>query len=85
MAIIAPITSDNGRQPSEIFVKIKAQKENGLSKDSVVDCFQIRSISLELIVKYLGHSESQIVDDVKRHLTLILDIGEEHVGHQDPT
>ncbi len=55
-------------------------KGHGLSKDSVIDCFQIRSISLERVAKHLGHAEPQILDDVKYRLALILDIGEEHVG-----
>ncbi len=51
LIIILPITNDTGKRSSQFYVPITNLKEAGLQKPSVIDCYQIRTISIERLVK----------------------------------
>ena len=86
LIIILPITEDNGKRISQFFIPITNLSDAGLHKPSVIDCYQIRTIAIERLVKTKsGNFRWGIVDDailfeVRRRLAWLLDIGEEHVS-----
>src|ERR1700738_3549537 len=51
LIIILPITEDTGKRSSKLYVQIDDLKQAGLHKSSVVDCYQIRTVSIERLVK----------------------------------
>lgn len=85
LIIILPITNDNGKRSSQFYVNIENFKDAGLQKPSVIDCYQIRTISTERLLKNksglfsFGKVDKMILFKVKQRLAWLLDIGEEHV------
>lgn len=58
LKIIVPITDWKDRYSvAPWMVKLEPNEENGLSKPSSADCFQIRSIAEERCLKKLGNAE----------------------------
>lgn len=86
LIIILPITNDTGKRSSQFYVPITNLKEAGLHKPSVVDCYQIRTIALERLVKnkvgtyIVGKVSEDVLFEVRQRLAWLLDIGEEHVN-----
>lgn len=86
LIIILPITNDSGKRSSQFFVPITNLKEAGLHKSSVIDCYQIRTISTARLVKnkegsfVAGKIDDRVLFTVRQRLSWILDIGEEHVN-----
>ena len=86
LIIILPITNDNGKRNSQFYVPITNLKEAGLHKPSVIDCYQIRTISIERLVKNkfgalaVGKVNETALFEVRQRLAWLLDIGEEHVN-----
>lgn len=85
LIIILPITEDNGKRDSQFYIHIDNLKEAGLHKPSVIDCYQIRTISIERLIKNKnktfkwGKVNENILFQVRQRLAWLLDIGEEHV------
>lgn len=79
LVILLPIKDNSLGKRSSVYVPIDDLESAGLSKPSAVDCYQIRTISLERIVKRLGHVGEHIQAAVKERLAVILDIGEENL------
>lgn len=85
LIIVLPITNDTGNRKSQFYIPITNLKETGLYKPSVIDCYQIRTISTERLVKVtphgfaIGRVDETILFAVKQRLSWLLDIGEEHV------
>lgn len=86
LIIILPITNDTGKRSSQFYVPIADLKEAGLHKPSVIDCYQIRTISLERLIKNqfgvftTGKVNGAVLFEVRQRLAWLLDIGEEHVN-----
>lgn len=86
LMIILPITNDNGKRSSKLYVPIKDLTQAGLQKPSVIDCYQIRTIAFERLVKNrpgsfkCGKVSEEVMFEVRKILALLLDIGEEHVN-----
>jgi len=60
LKIVAPITDWKERFAGYPWmVKITPSKKNGLAKESAVDCFQVRSVSVERLVAALGSVEPE--------------------------
>lgn len=73
LKIVVPITNPE-RYFQNWHVPIIAAEHNGLSKDSVADCFQVKSISEQRFVKKLGELSEEEFSDVKIALMLVLDL-----------
>lgn len=73
LKVVVPVT-DAVRSVREWHVALKPTKENGLSKESVADCFQVKSISKERFVKCIGSLSAKEMDDVKLALIKVLDL-----------
>lgn len=75
LKIIVPIT--DWKEKYELvpwMVNIKPDKMNGLTKESTVDCFQVRSISEERFVKRLGEISDTVLEGIKIGLAKVLSI-----------
>jgi mRNA interferase MazF len=56
LKVIVPITDWKDRYTvAPWMVKIEPNTENGLIKNSSIDCFQIRSVSMERLIEHLGN------------------------------
>ncbi len=53
-------------------VKIIPDKINKLTKESAADCFQIRSVAEERLVKYVGYITPAMVEKIKISLKTVL-------------
>lgn len=80
--IVVPITNENsGTRSKKLFVTIPhPDSVTGLSKESCIDCFQIRCLSKSRVLKKLGQIQKTTLDDALAKVGAILNIGEEHVN-----
>lgn len=75
LRIVVPIT---GWQ--EVFdqvawmVKIEPNSNNGLSKRSAADTFQVRSVSQQRLVKQIGKLSEQVMEEISVALAIVLKI-----------
>lgn len=76
--LAVPITDDK-QQKSPLFVRIKHWKECGLTKPSIIDAYQIRSLDCSRILKVLGKAPEDILNEVKKILAILLAIDESHL------
>jgi mRNA interferase MazF len=47
-------------------INIKENEKNGLSKESSIDCFQIRNFSIKRFSKKIGIIDNQIFEQIKK-------------------
>ncbi len=79
LAIVAPVTAWSSYwEKNPFFVSVKPNTKTGLKKKSVVDCFQIRAVSRNRFAEKIGEISNDEIDQIKRSITLILDIEPEH-------
>jgi mRNA interferase MazF len=75
LKVIVPITDwKDHYQVAPWMVKLESNKTNGLSKDSSVDCFQVRSLSQERLIKKLGNIDITTLNDIKEALRKVFDM-----------
>lgn len=55
-------------------IEINPDENNGLSKKSAIDCFQVRSLSKERIVKKIGYIDSIVLSQIKEAIRKVLDL-----------
>ena len=73
LKIIVPITDwKDHYKVAPWMVRINASEENGLSKTSVADCFQIRSLSEDRFVRQLGKIDDDTLDEIKEAISRVL-------------
>ena len=73
LKIIAPITNWKEIYASYPWmVKIDPTNQNGLAKTSTVDCFQIRSVSIERFNTLIGSAETEIIRRVQEAVISII-------------
>ena len=73
LKIITPITDwkeNYGDYPW--MVKIIPTEQNGLTKASAVDCFQIRSVSVERLITHIGFVETEIINQVQEAIIRVI-------------
>ena len=73
LKVVVPIT-DGFRSIRDWHVIVQKTNLNGLIKDSVADCFQIKSIAKERFIKKRGELSQDEMDDVKLCLMKVLDL-----------
>ena len=47
-------------------------KDNNLSKDLSADCFQIRSVAEERLIKKLGNIKPDIMEKIRKSIAIVL-------------
>jgi mRNA interferase MazF len=79
LVTVLPVT-DATHKKSKVFVPITDKKLAGLSKPSVIDTYQIRTISKQRIIRKLGNLSDYEVHECRKVLALIFEIDEEHLS-----
>lgn len=75
LKIIVPITDWKERyEIAPWMVKIEPNIMNGLMKYSSVDCFQIRSLSEERLIKKIGEVDANVFSEIKQALQKVLNL-----------
>jgi mRNA interferase MazF len=75
LKVIVPVTDWKDRYDmAPWMVKIEPNATNGLSKDSSADCFQIRSLSQERLIKKLGYIDNDTLNEIKEAIKKVLDM-----------
>lgn len=75
LKIIVPITDWKDRYGiAPWMVKIEPNDTNGLTKTSSADCFQIRSLSQERLIKKLGFIDVTTLKEIKEAVIKVLDL-----------
>jgi mRNA interferase MazF len=75
LKVIVPITGWN-----DVFakvpwmVRIEPTSENGLSKFSAADTFQVRSVSQERLIKQVGTISEETIQELGQALAIVLNI-----------
>ena len=78
LKIIVPITDWKDRYKiAPWMTKLDPDKENGLTKISAADSFQIRSVSQERFVKQIGTVPETIMDEIRIGLAKVVSIDSE--------
>ena len=73
LRVIVPLTEWNERYNSaDWLVKVPVEAENGLSKDSAADCFQVKSVSTDRFDVKIGVVSDEIHTKIKVALTHVL-------------
>jgi mRNA interferase MazF len=73
--VIVPITDWKSHYDiAPWMIKIEHTTNNGLSKTSCVDCFQIRSLSQERLIKKIGMIEDSTLIEIKEALKKVLNL-----------
>ena len=54
--------------------KIEPSSENGLSKRSAADTFQVRSVSQQRLIKQIGTLSSEIMAEISTALAVVMKI-----------
>jgi mRNA interferase MazF len=73
LKIVVPVT-DAIKSVREWHVVLRPSSGNGLIKESIADCFQVKSISQERFVKLLGKLSAGEMDEVRIGLVKVLDL-----------
>jgi mRNA interferase MazF len=75
LKVIVPITEWKERYSiAPWMVRIEPSDSNRLTKTSSADCFQIRSLSEERLVKKLGKIDIQSLQKIKEAISQVLDL-----------
>ena len=73
--VVVPITDWKDRYEEVVWMtKIAPDGENGLSKTSSADAFQVRSVSQERFVERLGKVSDDNLEEITESLTIVLKI-----------
>ena len=79
IAIVVPVTTWSSYwEQNPFFVSLEPNTKSKLKKKSVVDCFQIRAVRHNRFAERIGGISDDEIDQIKRSITLILDIEPEH-------
>jgi mRNA interferase MazF len=73
LKIIVPVTDWKDRyEIAPWMIKIVPNLRNGLAKDSSIDCFQIRSVAEERLIKCLGRITRDEILQVQEGITKVI-------------
>jgi mRNA interferase MazF len=75
LKVIVPVTDWKDKfSIAPWMVKLENNDLNGLSKTSAADCFQVRSIAQERLIKKMGEIDSENLFDIKEAIRKVFDI-----------
>ena len=75
LKVIAPITVWNDVFDSVVWmVKVEPNSNNGLSKRSAIDTFQVRSVSQQRLIKQIGSLSDETMAEVSEALGIVLNV-----------
>jgi mRNA interferase MazF len=73
LRIVVPLTGSTRSAGESWMVEIKATRRNGLTKDSVADAFQVKSVSIDRFDTRAGTLTAQQMDDIAAAIALCID------------
>jgi mRNA interferase MazF len=76
---VFPITDAAGKS-GKVFVEIKDIKSAGLTKQSVIDTYQIRTLSTGRVIKKMGAVSENEISECRKCIALIYKIDEDHLN-----
>ena len=77
LKIIIPVTDWKAKYKiAPWMIPLTPTQQNGLSKKSTADCFQIRSVSENRFIKKSGEVGPEISDKIKLGLSKVLSLGQ---------
>lgn len=69
LKVIVPITDWKDRYIiAPWMIQLMPNAQNGLNKESAADCFQVRSLSQERLIKKIGSIDKNTLDEIKEAL-----------------
>ncbi len=75
MRVIVPVTDwKEHYEQAAWLVQIKPNKQNGLSKISAADAFQLRSLSVERFIHRIGILDSESFKEILEAIMIVLGI-----------
>lgn len=75
LKVIVPLTDWKDRySKAPWMVKISPDISNALTKDAAADCFQIRSIAEQRLIRKLGEVDIEVMDKIQMALASVLGI-----------
>jgi mRNA interferase MazF len=75
LKVIVPITDWKDRYSvAKWMVRLEVDAENGLSKTSVADTFQVRSVAQERFVRQVGRLSDIAMLEISKALAIVLNI-----------
>lgn len=75
LKVIVPITDWKDRYEDVVWMtKLEPSAENGLSKTSAADSFQVRSLSQDRFVEKLGEISNKDLNEIAEALAIVLKI-----------
>lgn len=75
LKVVVPLTDWKDRYKiAPWMVQIKPNIQNGLKKESAVDCFQVRSISEERLIKRVGTIDIAELYEIKEALKKVFEM-----------
>jgi mRNA interferase MazF len=78
LCLVVPITDANSKR-SPLFVPIGSLEKAGLTKPSVVDTYQIRSIDKSRIKDRKGHVDEETLDKILSAIRFVIGIESKHL------
>ncbi|HZG26292.1 MAG TPA: type II toxin-antitoxin system PemK/MazF family toxin [Chitinophagaceae bacterium] len=71
--IIVPLTDWKDRYGvAPWMIKLSPDKDNNLTKDSSVDCFQIRSVAEERLIRKIGYVNPDVMERIRKSIAIVL-------------
>jgi mRNA interferase MazF len=75
LKVVVPITGWNEAFAQVPWmVRVEPTPENGLSKLSAADAFQVRSVSQQRLIKQVGELDDAIIQEISQALAIVLSI-----------
>lgn len=78
LVTVFPIT-DAKNKKGQVFIPINDLNSAGLSKSSVIDSLQIRTLSADRILAQMGAISDSEIFECRKNIALIFEIDEEHL------
>lgn len=75
LRVVVPLTTWQPHLSAVWLIPVEANRSNGLSRKSVVDCFQPRSFDLNRFVLKLGELDAATVEEAARTVAEALGVG----------
>jgi mRNA interferase MazF len=71
LKVVVPVTEPTGKKQTW-HTELTPTPKNGLTKKSMADCFQVKSISKKRLVRKLGVLNEEEITDIQTTLILVL-------------
>ena len=74
LRVVVPLTDWKDRYAiAPWMVRINANSTSGLAKDSAADCFQVRSVSTERLMRKIGQVSDEEMEQIVESIKLVIE------------